>query len=379
MHPTTPAAADAASQQPSSSGSGSSAASHAAAPTSASGNGMQPPITATAATAAPVVAVPPSGQNDSTTAPATAKGMSSSSPLTAAAAAAAATSNAAAAAPSTAASLAPSSSSTEAASYEETHVHAVYESIAPHFSATRYKPWPVIADFLTSLAPGSIGFDVGCGNGKYLGVNPGVHILGSDRSASLVRFARDHGGVERSQDVAVADGLSLPFPEGRADFAICVAVIHHMSTRERRREAVRALLDCVRKPPDGQSGGGEILVYVWALEQSGSRRGWDEGTEQDLLVPWVMKQKKEKKEKKTKTKAKAAAADQEGKDAAGIAEEGKESAPGPAVAPSETTYQRYYHLFRKGELEEDVEAVGGKVVRNGYDKDNWWVVASRCS
>ncbi|KAK7980618.1 hypothetical protein PG989_013075 [Apiospora arundinis] len=332
---------------------------------------MQPPITATAATAAPIVPVPPSGQIDSTTATATSIGMSSSS-VTANAAAAAA-----AAPPSTAATLAPSSSSTEAASYEETHVHAVYESIAPHFSATRYKPWPVIAEFLTSLAPGSVGFDVGCGNGKYLGVNPGVHMLGSDRSASLVRFARDHGGVERSQDVAVADGLSLPFPEGRADFAICVAVIHHMSTRERRREAVRALLDCVRRP-DGESGGGEILVYVWALEQSDSRRGWDEGTEQDLLVPWVLKQKKEKKEKKTKTKTKkkAAAVEQEGGVAAGNAEDGSGSTPDPAAVP-DTTYQRYYHLFRKGELEEDVEAVGGKVVRNGYDKDNWWVVASR--
>ncbi|KAK7921118.1 hypothetical protein PG985_009140 [Apiospora marii] len=302
------AAAAAASQQPSSSG---SAALHAAAPPSASGNGMQPPITATAAaTAAAVMPVPPSGQNDSTTATATSKGSSLS--LTANTAPAAA-----AAPPSTAASLAASSSAAEAADYEAEHVHAVYESIAPHFSATRYKPWPVIADFLTSLAPGSVGFDVGCGNGKYLGVNPGVHMLGSDRSASLVSFARDHGGAERSQDVAVADGLALPFPEGRADFAICVAVIHHMSTRERRREAVRALLDCVRRPSAGGDGedGGQILVYVWALEQSNSRRGWDESTEQDLLVPWVMKQKKEKKEKKPKTKkTKAGAAGGDGEE-----------------------------------------------------------------
>lgn len=381
MRPTTPAAADAdapmaaaASQQPSSSG---SAALHAAAPPSASENEMQPPITATAATAAATMPMPPSSQNDSTTATATSKGSSLS--LTA--------NTAAAAPPSTAASLAAASSAAEAADYEAEHVHAVYESIAPHFSATRYKPWPVIADFLTSLVPGSVGFDVGCGNGKYLGVNPGVHMLGSDRSASLVRFARDQGGVERSQDVAVADGLALPFPEGRADFAICVAVIHHMSTRERRREAVRALLDCVRRSSaSGGNGddGGRILVYVWALEQSNSRRGWDEGTEQDLLVPWVMKQKKEKKEKKPKPKAKAAAAGGGGggggEVVSGNAKDGNDagSSNAPPPPPADTTYQRYYHLFRKGELEEDVEAVGGKVVRNGYDKDNWWVVASRC-
>ncbi|KAI4600522.1 tRNA methyltransferase, has a role in tRNA modification [Pestalotiopsis sp. 9143b] len=224
-----------------------------------------------------------------------------------------------------------------AESYEQEHVHSVYESIASHFSATRYKPWPVIASFLTSLAPGSVGLDVGCGNGKYLAVNPAVHIVGSARSANLVRIARDHGGRERGCDVAVADGLALPFPPGRADFAICVAVIHHMSTRARRREAVAALLEAVRPST------GRVLVYVWALEQASSRRGWDEGADQDQLVPWVFR---------------------------------------PRVKPSDgssgdTTYQRYYHLYRKGELEEDVVAVGGRVVDSGYDRDNWWAVASR--
>ncbi|ORY46743.1 hypothetical protein BCR33DRAFT_637631, partial [Rhizoclosmatium globosum] len=56
----------------------------------------------------------------------------------------------------------------------------VYEAIAPHFSATRYKPWPVVETFLKSLPPGSIGADVGCGNGKYLGVNPSLYTIGSD-------------------------------------------------------------------------------------------------------------------------------------------------------------------------------------------------------
>ena len=54
---------------------------------------------------------------------------------------------------------------------EKQHVYEVYEKIAPHFSNTRYKPWPKIAEFLNSLEPGSVVADVGCGNGKYLGVN----------------------------------------------------------------------------------------------------------------------------------------------------------------------------------------------------------------
>jgi tRNA (uracil-5-)-methyltransferase TRM9 len=69
----------------------------------------------------------------------------------------------------------------EALTYEQTHVHQVYESIASHFSSTRYKPWPVVDAFLRDLPPGSIGLDVGCGNGKYLNVNKNVYIMGSDR------------------------------------------------------------------------------------------------------------------------------------------------------------------------------------------------------
>lgn len=36
--------------------------------------------------------------------------------------------------------------------------------------------------FLCDLPIGAVGLDVGCGNGKYLTVNPDIFIVGSDRS-----------------------------------------------------------------------------------------------------------------------------------------------------------------------------------------------------
>ncbi|KAH7156791.1 S-adenosyl-L-methionine-dependent methyltransferase [Dactylonectria macrodidyma] len=254
------------------------------------------------------------------------------------------------------ASSSPAPATAQAETYEATHVHAVYEAIAPHFSSTRHKPWPLVAQFLLAQRPGSIGLDVGCGNGKYLRVNPAIHILGSDRSAALVRLAwegqRDvkpvhddaEAGVGPSTearsgsgqvDVAIADGLALPHRRSAVDFVISIAVIHHLSTPARRREAIAALLECVR-PRDGR-----VLVYVWALEQSSSRRGWDEDSQQDTLVPWVMRKRK-------------------------------------GQGPDET-FQRYYHLYRKGELEDDAVAAGGVVEDSGYERDNWWVICSRPS
>ncbi len=44
---------------------------------------------------------------------------------------------------------------------EQEHVHQVYSKIASHFSDTRYKPWPRIAEFLQSLPAGSLVTDVG--------------------------------------------------------------------------------------------------------------------------------------------------------------------------------------------------------------------------
>ena len=215
--------------------------------------------------------------------------------------------------------------------YEEIHVHQIYEKIASHFSSTRYKPWPIVERFLKDLAPGSIGLDIGCGNGKYLAVNPNVFIIASDRSTNLVRIASQH----QPHSSLVADNLSLPHPLGFFDFAISIAVVHHLSTPQRRIQALAAVLQMLRRSTEGGPRG-RALFYVWALEQKHSRRGWDEGDNQDVMVPWVMKQGPE---------------------------EGK-------------TFNRYYHLYRQGELEHDIVEAGGLVEQAGYEKDNWWAVAT---
>lgn len=229
--------------------------------------------------------------------------------------------------------------------YEENHVHQVYEQIASHFSSTRYKPWPIVEKFLRDLPDGSIGLDVGCGNGKYLAVNPKVYIVASDRSTNLAQIASSH----RPHTVIVADNLSLPHPRAFFDFALSVAVVHHLSTPARRIEAVAAILDTLRasthvleESRTDHQYVGKALIYVWALEQKSSRRGWDEGNDQDVMVPWIMKQ----------------------------------SNTGSSAEKSKT-FNRYYHLYRKGELEHDIVEAGGHVVKSGYEKDNWWAIAVR--
>ena len=172
-------------------------------------------------------------------------------------------------------------------------------------------------------------------------------------STNLVKIAKQH----EPHDVLVADNLSLPHPPRSLDFAISIAVIHHLSTPARRVEAVQAVLDLLRpSSEDSSESPGRALIYVWALEQKDSRRGWDEGHEQDVMVPWVMKGKKEKGGKKQQKKT-----------------EGESEQMTPAQP--DKTYLRYYHLYKNGELENDIKEAGGTVIEAGYEKDNWWAIA----
>lgn len=63
---------------------------------------------------------------------------------------------------------------------EQEHVKEVYETIADHFSGTRFKAWPVVDSFFSNLQTGHVGLDVGCGNGKNMTLRPDVMTLGFD-------------------------------------------------------------------------------------------------------------------------------------------------------------------------------------------------------
>ncbi|KAL5011567.1 hypothetical protein ScPMuIL_010118 [Solemya velum] len=143
----------------------------------------------------------------------------------------------------------------DAADLEKVHVHEVYEKIAGHFSGTRHTPWPRIASFLKNQPFGSLLVDIGCGNGKYFGINDGLYEIGSDRSANLAQIC-----CERGFQVFTGDVLAIPLRSGVFDVCMCIAVIHHLSTQSRRQKALSEILRVLRS-------GGKAVIYVWAFEQ----------------------------------------------------------------------------------------------------------------
>ncbi|XP_031765016.2 protein piccolo [Galleria mellonella] len=155
------------------------------------------------------------------------------------------------------------------AALERAYVHDVYEQAGEDGDESPRAPAPGVQAFLSDLDPGSLVCDVGCGNGKYLSVNPSVFSVGGDRCTRLAAHARHH-----DNEVVVCDNLCLPFRDESFDAVLSIAVVHHFATVERRAMALRELARVTRI-------GGRLLLTVWAMEHEG--RNFHS---QDVLIPW---------------------------------------------------------------------------------------------
>lgn len=312
--------------------------------------------------------------------------------------------------------------------FEQQYVHEPYRVIAEHFSASRYKEWPKVASFLQHLPPGSLILDAGCGNGKYfecaqftrtlddhsspLQKEDGEEticirkkrvgkrirtaenlikfekewqhctrpsrrfVIGTDFCRELLKlsFISSHSSSAHCStttrparhsrprtdssptpttlapaalprlypppgvDVLCCDVEKCPFRPESFDAAICIAVIHHYSTAVRRREAIQKLLRLLRP------GGSRVLIYVWALEKPPKASHQIDEVTGDAMIPWKMNQKFDE---------------------------------------EKNVYQRFYHLFRKGELKTlaqealSAEGIEGDVEKVYYDMENWCTVIRR--
>ncbi|VDK37410.1 unnamed protein product, partial [Taenia asiatica] len=250
---------------------------------------------------------------------------------------------------------------------ERQYVHEVYDTIAESFSDSRYAPWPGVMRFLRSLPPGSWGADIGCGNGKYLvavardklSLSP---LLASDTSARLLGHVRGRGF-----DAVAANLLSLPYRPGLLDFFICVAVLHHLATPQRRLEGLQSMASLLKV-------GGLGLIQVWAKDQHWEgqttaylQSGKTDSTKgvvmanavvpgggvipvqklrtpfvaSDVLLPWNASKKKAE----TTTKVEA---------------------------------MRYYHVFEANELENLIAQVPClELVESAYEQGNWSAIVRK--
>lgn len=213
------------------------------------------------------------------------------------------------------------------------HVHSVYSKITRHFHTTRFAIWNCVAQFLDSVStPNTLlfGLDVGCGNGKYERYlsthSPKTYMVACDVCKDLLQITAN--SKCQRQDCLLANGLDLPYKSATFDFAISIAVIHHLSTPEKRIRFLQEILRCTKPKA-------RILITAWAAEQP-IKPKWKlqpEGTN-DYLIPWTDRF-------------------------------------------TNTIHYRYYHLFSRQEIDQLLSALpDAEIIKITYEKDNWCVELS---
>ena len=310
---------------------------------------------------------------------------------------------------------------------ERDHVQKVYDAVATQWHGTRYKAWPRVVEFIARLPARSLIADLGCGNGKMAPPcrDHGHHAVGCDFSIELVRIAALQQGLEAQ----AADVMAVPYRSATFDAALSIAVLHHVSTPERRVLLVSETLRVLRP-------GGVALFYAWAAEQDAGGRSGHRFDSSDVFVAFHNRLPKERKQPMPGAPAGrerhedgggsegggggggdgggggGGGAEHSGGSSGGacsahdIVRSGSEDGSGgsearsgrgggdatDAVAAQEAmggvfdaskrsvVFQRFCHVYREGELRAIVLAAGGAdIVEEYYDTGNWCLVARKHS
>ena len=202
-------------------------------------------------------------------------------------------------------------------------VEQVYDKIAAHFDVSRQRVWGSVKLFLNSLSAKSSVLDIGCGNGKNMLFRKDLIMQGIDISNEQVKICQ-----KKNLTASVASMTNLPFPHNTFDNMLCIATYHHLDNDIERQTSLKEMYRCLK--PNGQ-----ILITVWALEQHSDSTF--RFSKSDELVPWTTQ--------------------------------------------SGETFYRYYHIYRKDELLEEINrlypAFLNEKTQVGWELGNWYIILTK--
>lgn len=140
-----------------------------------------------------------------------------------------------------------------------------YNLMAESFSRARERIWDEMKFlFEDYLMPGDRVLDLGCGNGRFyeLFKNKNIDYVGADNSKKLIEIARKrYPGVK----FQTADALNLPFPNNHFNKVYCIAVLHHIPSKEIRLKVLTEIKRILK--PEGL-----LILTVWNLWQKRKTR-----------------------------------------------------------------------------------------------------------
>lgn len=210
--------------------------------------------------------------------------------------------------------------------FENQNVHFIYDKIAKHFDTTRIVIWPKVQEFINNFKKNTIILDIGCGNGKNMGHRKDCNYIGIDICQNLLKQTKTQDNCE----YILSNCLNIPLSDNSIDYIMSIAVIHHLSTSNRRLDSIIEIYRLLKI-------GGTALIYVWAKEQPKFKNE----ISQDVFVKWNLQKKY-------------------------------------SDLNHDQTFYRYYHLFTKNELELLINQIDGiKIIESGFQSNNWYCIIQK--
>ena len=157
-----------------------------------------------------------------------------------------------------------------------------YEEISKEFSETRAYVWKCVKDFTTRINDNSSNnvIEIGCGNGKnieYILKNTNnTNIIGIDTCQHFVDICQ-----KKNLNTIQSNATNLPFSDNHFDYLLCIAMFHHLLTKEDQDKSMKEFIRVMKPNSIG-------IITCWATEQPlDSKFKFDEGVN---IVPWKGRQ-----------------------------------------------------------------------------------------
>ncbi len=144
-----------------------------------------------------------------------------------------------------------------------------WNAIAHSFDSTRRKTWKECIDFINGLPKTSIVADVGSGNGRHL-IPCAKHckkVIGLDVSGELLKITQEKLIENKlvNIDLVHSDAVNIPLNKNSVDAVLFIAALHNIPQRYRRIKALKEI-NRILKP------NGKAIISVWSRWQDKFRQ-----------------------------------------------------------------------------------------------------------
>ena len=138
-----------------------------------------------------------------------------------------------------------------------------WDLIAESFDNTRRTPWIQTVEFINNLNSSDIVADIGCGNGRHLGliVEKCKIAIGIDISKNLLKIIENKIDRKKQKTILIhGNNVFLPLKDNFLDAAIYIAALHNIKGRKNRIDSLKELYRILKKD-------GIAMISVWSREQ----------------------------------------------------------------------------------------------------------------